>query len=343
MPREAWSTIVRESAGAFMTIRQMWLFCLAALVLCLACQSGEKMDPEKELSMRRELALRYYELDDLQRAEDQAQRGLALAPDDKQLQLLIGWIRQRRGRAEDVFYAEVVFRQLADTGDFRAWLGLGEALERKGVFFSEAAEGIESGELTTDALDPDRRAKEYTKDARESWQEAITWYQKVLEKRDGEPQALNGLMRTEALLGNYRDSLRWCNRLIEQCNQEISIWTKQLARPDLLAEEEAVLRALRKSTQDLVQECNLQAATLLLSIGQPQVALESLDSAISIDPDIAELYSRRAQVLIELGRWSDAIASLQDFLRLSSEPFEHPDIQKAYDLIAQCKSKLAGV
>lgn len=314
---------------------------LACCLLVAGCASGPVMDPQKELEMRKELALRYYDMDDLQRAEEQARRGLEIDPDDMQLQLLIGWVRERRGRAEDVFYAETIFRGLEGRGDFRAWLGLAQALERKGVFYSDTARDIRSGELVTDALDPQKRADEYDVKAKESWTEAVTWYQKVLTKRDGEPQSLNGLMRTEALLGNYEDSLRWARLLIDQCDQEIAIWTKQLGRADLRADEEEALRGLRKATQKLVVECRMQAATLLLSTNRPTEALVQIDQALAVEPDKADIHGRRAQVLMELGRYAEALASLDAFLKHSDQPFESPDIQKAYDLIAQCKSHLA--
>jgi tetratricopeptide (TPR) repeat protein len=313
---------------------------LAAALLALvpACfSSGSKPDPEKQLSMHREFALRYYDANDLARAEQQADKGLELEPEDVQLRLMKGWIRQRRGATRDIFVAERIFRDLVDTMDYRATLGLAEALERKGVLYSEAADAVAAGKRPTDAPSPSARADELAREAHGAWRQSATWYEKTLEAKPGEFQAINGLQRVHALLGDYDESLRWSNQLLEQSLAEIAFWKTKLAQPELSAREEARLRTLLASSTRLQLETHLHASALLVRIGRLEEALAHLESVIAIDPSHSDAYSRRGQVLKGLGRYQEAMASLQQYLRLSTHEFAHPDIQRAYQLMSECE------
>jgi tetratricopeptide (TPR) repeat protein len=303
--------------------------CLAAAAL--ACRSdGPKIDPEKQLALHRECALRYYDDGDLLRAEDQVDKGLELAPRDKQLKLMKGWIRQRRGTAEDIYLAEQVFRELAPGRDYRALLGLAEALERKGILYREASEraGVEA-----------RRAAELEAEADRSWKESVEYYGRTLEHKPGEPQALNGLQRVHALRGEYERALGWSEKLLAQSGSEIAFWEQQLGRENLGADEEHRLRALLLSSRDLQAATHLQASTLLVQMGREREALEHVEAALALDPDAPETHSRRAQLLHALGRPAEAVASLENYLRLSDHAYDHPDVARALDLLSAWKAE----
>ena len=47
------------------------------------------------------------------------------------LQLVLAWATLRRGSTQDVLRAEAIFKKLAKKKDYRATLGLAQALERK--------------------------------------------------------------------------------------------------------------------------------------------------------------------------------------------------------------------
>lgn len=327
---------------------------LLAALLGAGCASNEPEGPEPEqlLSMHKELALRYYDLDDLQRAEDQVRRGLDLDPDDVTLRLMLGWIRHRRGKADDLRVAENVFRSLLDENDYRAWLGLGGVLERKGLLYIESADEIESGQRTTDRPDPKARAEELRRDGAAAWKEAVAAYEKTLELKPDDVQAINGLQRTWALASKLptmsppqqraaaESSLQWARKLLDITGAELDFWNQQLERPDLTASEEQRLRSLVTSAT------NLQVATLLTSeglcrqLGRWDDALAAIDALVERRPDLPMGHSLRAQVLHRLGREREAIESLDTFLRLSQLDFDHPDIRRAYALRSACELAL---
>lgn len=316
--------------------------CLALLLGLFACQSGGPKEPSKKdrLSMHREFALRYFDQGDVQRAEQQVDKGLELAPRDNQLLLMKGWIRQRRGSTQDVFMAESIFRSLLGDKDYRVELGLAEALERKAVLFRETAAAVASGERVTERGDPAARAAELERDAEDALAESKQMYARALEHKPGEFQAMNGLQRVCALQGDLDESLEWANSLLELSGAEVEFWRTQLRRPDLTAEEEARLRELLDGSSRLQVETHMAASTLLMLQGRAEEALAHVDSALVLAPQTAGHHSRRAQILVDLGRPAEASFSLKEFLRLSELPFEHPDVRRAYDLLGACERAL---
>jgi tetratricopeptide (TPR) repeat protein len=325
----------------------MKLSALAAVVaLCsLACQSDPNQpDPEQQLAMHREFALRYYDEGDLDRAEQQVDKGLELEPKDEKLLLMKGWTRQLRGGPEDIFVAEAIFRDLVDDEDYRALLGLAEALERKGVLFFESAAAVESGERFTEAPDPIARAAELRVDAQIAWRESVDFYNRTLTQKPGEIQAINGMQRVHALVGDLEASLDWSRRLIDQSTAEIQFWRGQLERPDLTAPEEQRLRELLASSTGLLTQTHLHASTVLVQLERSDEALEHLELALELQPSDATTYSRRGQVLYSVGRTGEAVASMEMFLRLSEQDFDHPDVARALEMLTtwQRELELAG-
>ena len=314
-------------------------FLCAALLAC-ACQSSDEADPDQKIAMHREFGRKYFENGQLVLAEQQVDLGLSIDADDAKLRLMKAWIRQKRGLPEDVLLAESLFRDLVGDGDYRALLGLGQALERKGVLYWESAGPVERGERETKAADPKKRAAQMRIEAGEYWRESVDWYEKTLAKKSGEIQAVNGLQRVWVLLGDLEQSLRWSNALLEQSEREIEFWRTELQRVDLRAAEEDEFRRLLSSSAKLLVETHLAASTSLVKLGRAEEALPHLDQALALEPARAEIFSRRAQLHREVGRLREARDDIQQFLKLSTLAVDHPDMRKAFDLLAECEVAL---
>jgi Tfp pilus assembly protein PilF len=317
--------------------------CLALLACCAACSSSASSSEERaqRVEMHTELALGYYQLGDLDRAEQQVVKGLELEPDDEALALLLGWTLQRRGRTEDVLRAEQIFRKLQDGGDYRAVLGLGEALEQKGKAQDEAARAIRAGEQDTEAADPAARADELAAAARESWQASARQYARTLELRPEDRDALNGLQRVQALLGRWDESLAASRELLRLAEAESTFWKARLEKDDLSAAEEQRMRGIVTSAAKLWSSTRLQMATVLLKSGRPDEAEAELDLVIAAEPGRYELYGRRAQLRVERGDFAGALSDLDAYLRLTPDAYDHADTRRAYDLRARCEAALA--
>jgi tetratricopeptide (TPR) repeat protein len=309
---------------------------LAPLLLLAGC-GADRAEERQKLALHREFASKYFEEGQLLQAENQVDLGLEIDSSDDKLRLMKAWIRQKRGSPEDVLTAEALFREIVPAGDFRAMLGLGQALERKGVMYWESAGPVERGERETRAADPAKRGEELRKLAQAAWKDSIRWYEATLEAKPGYLEAVNGLQRVCGLIGDLDKSLEWSNELLEQGSRETDFWRAELARPDLRAVEEQEYRKLLGASAKLLIETHLAASTTLVQLGRGDEALPHLDSAAALDPERAEIYSRRAQLHKDAGRLSEAREDIQRFLRLSMLPVEHPDMRRAYDLLEECE------
>lgn len=307
-----------------------------------ACSSGEKLTAEQKqrmLEIHTESAQQYLAMGELERAQDQTQKGLELDPENVKLRLIRGWALQRRGRTNDILQSERVFRDLLATGDYRANLGLGESLERKGIACAEAADAIRSGERVTDAADPVQRADGLDQDATRAWEEAHTELKRALDNHPGDIDAIGGLIRVSALLGRDGESLDWCARHLEATTADLQFWEQRILRPDISAEEEAYFRGLIKRLTQRQIATHLHAATLLVNGGEKPAALQHLDAVAELDPERSEVFSRRAELALDLGRYDQAIVDIDTFLRLCQKNFDHPDVKRAWRLRGEAEAK----
>ena len=314
------------------------------LSLAFACGSDEpkgEMTDEQKLGYYLENALRFWDMKDLDRTEDQALRGLEVDPDSELLLLLVGWVRLRRGSAEDVLSAIGIFEDLERADDYRVNLGLGEAMERKGVFYDEASRDIASGRRFTDARDPQERSMELADISFDSWQASTDSYERALELKPENRDALNGLLRVTSLMGRDHESIGWAKQLLALLETNVTFWRKQLARPEITARDERRFRNLLKADTELEVGTRRHTASVFRLIGLNEEAIAFLDRVIELDPELAEAYSRRAQILFELGNYEKASNSIDRFLAISKFAFEHPSITEALELQSDCVLAMA--
>lgn len=325
------------------TLPRALLLGLLAL-LAGACHSGRLSAEERErrIEVHTQSAALYLRMGEYERAIDQTQRGLDLDPENFDLRLLLGRALQMRGTTQDVLAAEKVYRSLPGDEDFRVPLGLAEALERKGTAFSETSEAILSGKRFTEAPDPEARARELRDKAQAAWEEALAAYRRALELQPGDTEVLSGLARVTALLGRHEESLGWGERVLATIDEDRAFWQQRLARPDLDAGTEADYKRRIARLENLEIAVRLQRAAIFRTLERDPQALAEIETVLEFDPDRPELWSRRAQLLARLGRFEEAIESIERFLAKSQLEFDHPDVREAYRLKAIWERRAAS-
>ncbi len=321
------------------------LVLLAALPLSFACQSSGPPDLTKEqkLGIYYENALRYFELRDLERTEHQCVRALQLDPSNERFLLILGNVHLRRGRTEDIANALVIFEEHPTQSDYRVHLGKGEAHERLAVLELEAAEQIASGERYTEATSPEERADQLRASSNEHIELAIADFHRAEDIHDGELNAINGLIRTYALLGKDELSIDWSERLIDVLETSSRVRRVEMDDVEILASREAeLMRAIRRNSE-MVIKARFHVASLQRRLGRLQEATDELGRIISLDPELSAAYSRRAQLFLELGQYLKAKESVERYIQLeATRPFDHPEIREAYELLGRCQAALAG-
>ncbi len=312
-----------------------------ALLAAASCSSGpEEQDPEKLFELFRETAFYHWQNEDLPRTEQQLLRALEIHPEDKSCNLILGNIGIKRGGTKDLLKAEQVFRNIEDQEDFRTDLGLAEVLERLGVIYLESAAAIDTGKRTTAAEDPAARVAELRQMSKDAWIESRSRYQEVLAAKPSQAKAVNGMQRVFALEGNYEASLLWTSELLKMIDTDIIYFQAKMEQPGITESEEADLRLRMANTFDLAERSHMLAATMLHEMGRSEDALEHLTAAAEIVPRSADVWSHRAQILLDLDLYQASIEATDQFLRLSTEDFDHPDIQAGYDLKSRAQEAL---
>ena len=314
------------------------------MLLAGACSSNKprELSTEEQLGIYLENALRYYELRDLERTENQCLRGLKLDPDNERFLLILGKVYLIRGQTEDILRALAIFEKHPNQDDWRIHLGKAEAHERLSILESDAADAIASGARYTDK-DPEERAAELRKSSAEHLDQAIQDYLAAEQIHDGEINAVNGLIRTYALSGNYEESLRWGNTLIEVLQASSKLRRVELEDVGITASRERELTAAVRRNSDMIIKVRFHRATLLHEMGRDQEAVDELGLILSLDPEVSQAYSQRAQLLLALGQPLQARESIEKFIKLeAARPFDDPEIRRAYELLGRCEEALSG-
>jgi tetratricopeptide (TPR) repeat protein len=316
---------------------------LLGLVLLGSCNSGSLSREERahQVEIHIDSAALNLSMGDYKRAESQALKGLALDDENFLLTLYLGRALLNKGTFDDIRLAEYTLEKLPVDEDFRVPLSLGEVLERKGLAYEQAADGVESGERYTPEPDPVARAKELRAEANTAYGRSLQLFDKALDLQPADTEVLNGLVRVTALLGRFEDSLAWCQAVVNITTSDRLFWRRQLERPEISPHEEQRMWNNVQKLRKLEQAVHMHAAAVLNNeLDRPSDAVAELDAIIAFDPEIARVHSQRAQLLVKLERYEEAIASLDNFLRLAGLEFEHPDIRRAYRIREDCAAAL---
>jgi len=321
---------------------------LSVLVTGCYHTSQQYQEPTKEqkLDLYTTTATYLYEGDDLLRAQEQAVKALEIDSDNETMRRMIGWIRLRLGSEEDVRYAEIFFRELVKDGDQNpaTILGLAVSCERIGNVHDSYARAIEAGkQQPTDNRTPEQVALYHHEVANGRWNEAITHIEGILQKDEGSTAAMNALQRLYAATESFEESLSWSEKLLERSDEELATWRRMLTSEHLTPEEEAFFRDNESRAHQLRTQTHIFAATLLYKQDRPQDALNHLDLVVKETPQMAHAHSMRAQMLYKLGEYKLAISDLDRFLSLSDSPNDHPDVRQAFELRSKCERELALV
>jgi tetratricopeptide (TPR) repeat protein len=319
--------------------------CLSLLGAASACKSeGPKVDPEKQFSLYRETAAFHYANGDYDRTESQARKALELHPDDAKLQLMIAWCQLKREDRDSLLAAEPAFRARLEDGGYEARLGLATTLDRLGKLSQEAAVEIEAGrrEPVGARVDPAARAKELREQARARWTEARQQFGEILKAKPADRSALNGSQRVCGYLADWKAALVHSRDLLRSLEADRTFYETQLERTQISLEDERRFKQSLKETQRLASDTLVFASDSLRQLGDFETSIEQLRLAIELEPKRPELYGLRAQRLYEMRRYPEAIVDIDQFLRLSSHPFEHPDVAAAYELRSKCEAGLRG-
>jgi tetratricopeptide (TPR) repeat protein len=316
----------------------------AVLATASACASdGPKIDPEVAREMHVRAALDHYDLGDMDRAIDQAQRALDIEEDDRTMQLLVGWCYLRKGATRDLLEAERIFIGLEKkySDERRAKLGAAKVSERLAMIHRESADDIENGRSLPIARDPVAEVARLREESVRLFEAAESRYRELVRDEQENLEALNGLVRVCSLTGRDEEALDHLGALIAALDEQRLFYADQLKKRVLDTGDESTLRNLERTTTRLLLDAHQLAANLHHTLGRPNLALGHLDAALQIEPQRRpELYAQRAQMQLAVGNPARALEDLDTFIARSQMPVDHPDVQRAWALRREARAAL---
>jgi tetratricopeptide (TPR) repeat protein len=323
------------------------LLCLALAIQGCKHTYQKEVEPSKEqkLELYSTTATYLYEDGDLDRAQEQAVKALEVEPDNRAMRRMIGWIRLRKNGNDDLILAERFFRDLVGEGDENenTILGLAITCERLGKAYDDVSRALTAGEREPEkGKDRASSARELAGKAQRYWEESIRLCDRILAAGEGNTNAMNALQRVHALAGNYEESLGWSARLLERTAAELASWRRMLQEKELTEREETLFRRNERAALDLQTDTHVFAATLLFRLQRYEEALGHLDAVVDGSPDLAQAYSLRGQMRARVGHYEGAVQDLDRYLALSDSPYEHPDVQRAFELRAEAQKHVGS-
>ena len=106
--------------------------------------------------------------------------------------------------------------------------------------------------------------------------------------------------------------------------------------------EEAACRRSLDRLDRLESSVPLTSYTILATSASFAAALKHLSRASELDSTNAALYSRRAELLVDLGRHAAALTAIDSYLSRTEDTFESEDVRRAFQLRAACQAAIAS-
>ncbi len=318
---------------------------------------GLSNEESERLAGYTERAERYFASKDYPRASQQIEKGLKVDAYDYRLNQLRGQILLRQARSDPARFRDALrqferVRGLRSDGehDYLTFLGLGQAnqglyqLHRRRWREFQAKAG-RSPKGSPERREARAKAEENLRLARRYLDAAERAFQHMVELGDGLVQARRYLFKIAAdriqdLEGKARE-----RQFDEAISKGLAYLDLVLARKkhyrnkeeegaaglpaplQIDLENEARRRRREYEMQEI--ECRGILHALYYHSGRYAKAIQHLDALIALDPTRAPEYYNRALCHYKLGHLEEASRDFQDFLRLTSLPFDAPKVREA--------------
>lgn len=324
---------------------------LPFLVALAACSSGPSEDEIARAEDFYVRALHYYDAGDLARAEQQAARGLALDPENGQLNHVMGRTLLRWHDLRSVVrarpYLEAAHRQL---DSYKTAYSLGEYHLRYAEFLIGESEASEQAaralEQDPTAVDREARLAELAEKARRTREraddhlrQAESLLRRTLSEVRDDVYALRLLASCLTHQGRDEEALATLDQLIQVLVQSREYKNRRLASQDLRVQEEEILRRDLLEDIDLEVEARGLAATLDKKRRDYAAAEAQLTAILALKPDLAREYYNRGMCRYWMGRLAEAAADMETFLRKTDLGPDSPEVDRAVEVLAEHRAR----
>ncbi|MAW60482.1 MAG: hypothetical protein CMJ94_06575 [Planctomycetes bacterium] len=319
------------------------------VALLLLCSSSCSLSQE-ELDLiadYRQRAAQYYDVNDLNRAEQQARRGLEIAPEDGELRHILGRTLLKKGDPTSVQLAGLELREAYDVArDFKTAYSLGEYHLRHAELLIGSALVLEQkrSELSQSPTDQQARAT-MGADIRERRDKAESHLDSSLrlieEALEGRPEWVEALQHKASILAHqHRDgeSLEALDQLVLILQESRRFKNNTLAtRQMTLANEEFVRDSLMRDIAWEVEARGL-ASSILMNGKEWERAEVQLTEILKLAPERSNEYFNRGLARYYQGDLPGAATDMRSFLGKTSLGQDSRQVQRALEVLGEFQS-----
>lgn len=313
---------------------------LLALPVLAACSlSQEELD---QIADYRQRAAQYYDVNDLNRAEQQARRGLEIDPENAELRHLLGRTLLKKGDPTSVQLAGLELAMAHDLEpDFRTAYSYGEYHLRHGELLLGSALVLEQKRADVDASETDVRASmqadiDTRRDkAERHLEDALALIDDALAERPDWVEALQHKASILAHTGRDQESLAAINRLTEVLRRSRHSKNDRLMTEQFSVQEEDFWRD--SLIRDIAWEVEARglAASILMNDERWAEAEEELTEILKLAPARAPEYYNRGLARYRQGKLAAAADDMRRFLGKTTLPREAPQIERALGILEE--------
>ncbi len=325
-----------------MAPRSLLLFGLSLLFSGACSTSPEEIERLEDFQQR---ATRYYEADDLDRAEQQARMGLAIDEDHAILNLILGrtYLKRHdlRSVAQSKFYLEKAYDQKEE---FRTSYSLGEYHLRYAEFLLGQADLLEDrasrlpeGEAAA-AAEMEARSKTQRAKAQEHLRQSQELLGEALAESPKSLFALRLMASCASHLGLEEEALGAIQALVSELQRSRKWKNSRLASDGSLdIAQEQHLRDLLKEEMGMEVDARGLAAALHKNAGQYEEAIEELTQLLNLAPSLEREYFNRGICHYWLGHLDLATEDMKQFLRRTPLKMDADEVSQALDILAEAE------
>lgn len=318
-----------------------WFFALP--LLAASCSmSQEELDLIADYRQR---AAQYYDVNDLNRAEQQARRGLEVAPEDPELLHILGRTLLKKGDPTSVQLAGLELEEAhSRSSDFKTAYSLGEYHLRHAELLLGSAVVLEQKREELDADDPARagmtsdiegrrlKASGHLEDAARLIDQALA----------GRPEWVEALQHKASILAHQKkdkESLAAIDELCDILQRSRLYKNNQLRTRQLSVANEAFVRDSLMRDMAWEIEARGLAAGILMNAAAWGAAEEQLTEILKLAPERANEYYNRGLARYYRGALPEAAADMRTFLGKTGLSRDAPQVERALEILDEFSAR----
>jgi len=305
-------------------------------------------------------ALTYYDGGKYEAAAQMWSKVLSERPNDQKAQWGLAKALQMIGTPENLRQAEQILVKIVDLDWTHPELGdrrhevqgtLAMTYQDLADFYDRDVRRLEERmSRDSEAETPEARQQVQTQIAKrnELLTKALPLWEAGLAKRDDNPYALAGMGKAYLMLGQDEQGIDYSRRYVQVARasqlgwrKKMKQWEDEVGKGVTTEQREFFVTKIQEARQKELK-VHLMLGTVHMRREEYQLAFDEFNAVLEIDPATPAALVERGQAEAKLGRYPEAVADIEAYLKLTDPERQRSARAKATDLLDRYR-RMAGM